>query len=131
MVSRSNKKKDLSRAERKTQLKKLIEEAKTLKFDSKLINKYKHQLAEIEAEIQKEKDKQEKFKSQPIQYNEVNPVQIQPRKRDFSTPLNFPNLPEGELIFIDCSECHRVMKRQSLEDDKCTSCKEKLQEVIA
>ena len=53
----SGKKAELSLTERKKELVKLINDAEEMKFNPQLIKKYKKQLTEIEAQINKEKEK--------------------------------------------------------------------------
>ena len=53
----SRKKSDLAPMERKKELIKLINDAEEIKFNPQLIKKYKKQLAEIETQINKEKEK--------------------------------------------------------------------------
>jgi hypothetical protein len=54
--------KQLSIFEREKELKNLIADAERLGFESSLIEKYKSQLLEVQAELQRDKDKKVKFK---------------------------------------------------------------------
>lgn len=54
--------KQLSIFERERELKRLIQDAEVLSFESSLIQNYKNQLSSVQQEIEREKAKKEDFK---------------------------------------------------------------------
>ena len=109
----------------------LIEDAKKFNFNPSLLQKYEKQLSKIQKELQEIKDNNrrlnvgDKNRSKNAFNEQPEPTADIPKKKEIDNlNYSFPNLPEGEKIFINCSKCKRPLKRKTMEDNLCNSCKD-------